>query len=489
MPDSPDVPEAVAALQAANGRLRAENAELKGENAELRERIARLERLISRNSGNSSMAPGADDLPGRKPPAPKPRRGGKRKPGKQPGAPGAHLEWNEHPDKTENVFPAGGCACGADLSGAEDLGVRYSHQVTDLPEVRAQTIQYDRHQVACACGRVHVADAPPEAAGAPGTVTYGLNFQAWCVFLLVMHHVPAERCAGILESMSGTRPSDGWVHALLARAAKAVAAANKTIRALIILARVICGDETPLRAGPGPKTAKKKYLQVACTSLLTYYFLGDRDLPSFRNFIYSDLHGTVIVHDRYQNYDAFGEVSHQLCCQHLLRDLKDAAESYPDAIWPGQITDALRGLIHQANLARDKGLAAVPGDDAAGYLELFRSAVSDGLAQVPRTPGKKVKQPPARLLLECLRNREADVLRFLADTAIPPTSNQAERDVRPAKTQEKISGRLRSGQATRDRYAIRGYASTAGKHGHQAFTAIRDALAGNPWIPPIPADA
>jgi hypothetical protein len=34
---------------------------------------------------------------------------------------------------------------------------------------------------------------------------------------------------------------------------------------------------------------------------------------------------------------------------------------------------------------------------------------------------------------------------------------------------------------------IWGYASTAAKHGHQIFTAIRDALAGKPWIPPIPA--
>ena len=158
----------------------------------------------------------------------------------------------------------------------------------------------------------HVADAPPEAAGAPGTVTYGLNFQAWCVFLMVMHHVPVERCADILESMSGTRPTDGWVHALLARAARAVAAANTAIRALIILARVVCGDETPLRAGPGPKP-RKKYLQVACTTLLTYYFLGARDLASFKDFIYGDLHGTVVVHDRYVNYDAFDGISHQLC--------------------------------------------------------------------------------------------------------------------------------------------------------------------------------
>ncbi len=167
----------------------------------------------------------------------------------------------------------------------------------------------------CACGRRHVAVAPPEAAGAPGTVTYGLNFQAWCVFLLVMHHVPVERCADILESMSGTRPSDGWVHTLLGRAARAVAAANTAIRALIILARVICGDETPVRVGPGPKTAKR-YLLVACTNMLTCYFLGDRDLASFKGFIYSDLHGAVVVHDRYQNYDSFDGISHQLCCQH-----------------------------------------------------------------------------------------------------------------------------------------------------------------------------
>ena len=164
-----------------------------------------------------------------------------------------------------------------------------------------------------------------------------------------MHHVPVERCAGILESMYGARPSGGWVHALLDRAAKAVATANKTIRALILLARVICGDETPVPAGPRPKT-RTKYLQVACTSLLTYYFPGDRDLASFKDFIYSDLHGTVVVYDRYVNYDAFPGISHQLCSQHLLRDLEDAAQSYPDPIWPGQIADALRALIHAANM-------------------------------------------------------------------------------------------------------------------------------------------
>jgi transposase len=485
----------VAGLRSANESLRvlvedkdAVIAGLRAQNAELEARVARLERAASRNSGNSSMPPSTDGLPGKKPPREKqPRRpDGTRRPGKQPGAPGAYLAWNPDPDDRVPHFPRGACGCGADLADAADLGVRYSHQVKDLPPARAVTIQHDRHQVACGCGRVHVADAPPEAAGTPGTVTYGAGVQAWCVFLMVMHHVPVERCADILGSLCGTRPSDGWVHALLGRAARVIAGAGKVIRALLLAARVVCGDETPLRAGPGPRW-RKKYLHVACTSLLTCYFLGERTLASFRDFLWPELHGTVIVHDRYQHYDAFPGISHQLCCAHILRDLEDAAQTYPDQAWPARIATALRALIHAANTARAQGLGHVPAAMTSRALRQFRHSITAGLDQIQRVPGKRKKQPPFRHLLEVLRDREPDVLRFLTDTAVPPTSNQAERDLRPAKTQEKISGRLRSENTTRDRYAIRGYLSTAVKHGHDALTVIRDALAGDPWIPPVPA--
>jgi transposase len=506
VPVMPGVPAGADALRVAEAGLRAANealrvlladkdaviaglrvriAELEARNAELEARVARLERLASRNSGNSSMPPSSDDQPGKKAPGKKARRGpgggGRRRPGKQPGAPGAHLAWNPAPDRRAGYFPQGSCACGADLGAARDLGVRYSHQVIDLPPVKAVTVQHDRHQVACGCGRVHVAAAPP-GAGAPGTVTYGLSLQAWCVFLMVMHHVPVERCADIIGSLSGTRPSDGWVHALLARAAGVLAAANRVIRALIIAARVVCGDETPVRAGPGPQW-RKKYLHVACTSLLTCYFLGERTRASFREFIYPELHGTVIVHDRYHAYDSFPALRHQLCCAHLLRDLEDAAQTCPGATWPARAAAALRALIHTAGLCRSRGLPRVPARAAARGRRQFRKAVKAGLAQVPPGSGKP------RHLLETLRDREADVLRFLTSTAIPPTSNQAERDLRPAKTQQKISGRLRSLQATRDRYAIRGYLSTAVKHGHDALTIMRDALAGDPWIPPATASS
>jgi transposase len=126
-------------------------AQLEVENAELARRMARLEQLISRNSGNSSMPPSADDLPGRKAPREQPRRwAGRRRPGKQPGAPGSHLAWSKDPDTTIPHFPEGTCECGAALAEAVGLGVAASHQLVDIPLASAQVIQHDVYAVACA---------------------------------------------------------------------------------------------------------------------------------------------------------------------------------------------------------------------------------------------------------------------------------------------------------------------------------------------------
>jgi transposase len=198
-----------------------------------------------------------------------------------------------------------------------------------------------------------------------------------------------------------------------------------------------------------------------------------------------------VVHDRYALYDhpQVGDLTHQLCCQHILRDLEDAAETYPDAHWPVQIQDALRELIHHTNLARNTGAEAIPTQVTDPLIHTFRHGVLVGLSEVGRTPGPKptTKQPIGRTLLETLRDRENDVLRFVGDLRVPPTSNQAERDVRPAKTQQNISGRLTSEATTRDRYRIRGVISTAAKHGLDQLKIIRDALVGKPWIPALPA--
>ena len=196
----------------------------------------------------------------------------------------------------------------------------------------------------------------------------------------------------------------------------------------------------------------------------------------------------MVVHDRYQNYDSaqLGTLIHQLCCQHLLRDLDDAAQVYPDAVWPVQIADALRELIHEANLAREHGHNTIATEVRDALLRRFRNGMLVGLSDTTNH-GTRPGERTARLLLEVLRDRPEDVLRFAHDLQVPPTSNQAERDLRPSKIQQKISGRLTSEERTQDRYTILGYLSTASKHGLDKITALRDALIGRPWMPALPA--
>jgi transposase/uncharacterized coiled-coil protein SlyX len=470
-------------------------AELAEANEELSSKLAKLEHLLSRNSGNSSMPESKDTDPGRKAPPEKPARGGggpKRRRGKQPGAPGTHLSWRERPDAQRDRFPQGCCSCGAELEAATDLGVVDCYQAHEIPELSVMVTQYDCHQVRCGCGATHIASRPDGARSGP--VGYGPNLQAFAVYLMVAHALPVARTAELLEALTGAAPSVGFCHGMLSRAAAALSEVDKRIRALITMAYVVCADETPLRVGPKtPKPGRKKaerYLLVACTECYTHYLLGDRDLATFKASVLTELAeaGTVLVHDRYQLYDSpkLDGLIHQLCCAHLLRDLQTAAETYPEAIWPVQIAEALRGLIHQANLARDAGHADIEVAVRNELITRLTQGVRVGLSETT-AGGKRPGQRKTRLLLELLRDRPDDVLRFAYDLRIPPTSNQAERDLRPAKVQQKISGRLTSSARTQERYTICGYLSTAAKHGHNGLAALREAIIGRPWMPEIPA--
>jgi transposase len=143
--------------------------ELTAANARLVERVAALERLVGRNSGNSSMPPSSDDLPGRSKPQPRPVKASGRKRGKQPGAAGSSLPWVAVPDEHVAHRPHGDCGCGADLAEATEVGIERSHQSHDLPEIRITVRQHDVYRVRCSCGREHVATLPDGVSAAPSS--------------------------------------------------------------------------------------------------------------------------------------------------------------------------------------------------------------------------------------------------------------------------------------------------------------------------------
>ena len=491
MPLSGDPRDALIREQAVRLDAQAERiAALEAVIADLREHLSSAERAGSRNSGNSSMAPSSDDLPGRKPPR-KQRRATeraekKRKRGKQPGSPGAAMRW-ETADRTEDHYPEGGCSCGLDLADAADLGVARSYQQEEIPAAAAQRVQHDLHSAKCACGKTHVA---PRPAGVPDSaLSIGPRIRALAVYLVVFQHVPVERCRELICDVAGAEVSTGFIHSCLARAADLAAGVVRLIRALITAASVAGFDETTLRSGPA---GEKKYVHGAFTELCSSFHLGTRSLETMKEAGILPGFAGVAVSDRYQNYfSATWEnlAGNQACLAHLLRDFEDCAETYPGAVWPVQAQRALRGLIHAWHAAREQGLEAVPAGIRGPLEHEFRHAVLAGLASVPRVPGPKnsTKQKPGRELLEFCNGRRSDVLLFTEDTSVWPTNNISERGVRPLKTQQKISGRLTSDDVTQDRLDIRGYIDTARKHGKNAMDVLHDLMLGTPWRPPVQA--
>jgi transposase len=436
----------------------------------LAKQVAELTRLLKQNSGNSSLPPSSDR--GKKPVGQQRRRGSGRKPGKQPGAPGSTLEMVADPDEVIEHVPAACTGCGDDLHDAEPAGV-VVRQVRDVPLVKVRVTEHRMHKRACGCGAVTTAPAP---AGVDGPACYGPNLRAIAVYLVVYQHVPVERAVQLIADLTGAAPSTGWVSAQIARAADALGDVEALIKTLITLAAVIGVDETSINIA-----GTAHWLHVARTDTLTAYHCHEsRGRKAVNQFGILPAYPGTVVHDALSVYDCY-PATHALCGAHLIRELTAAAQAHPDQHWQAQARSALAELADLAAQARADGLTSIPRRKAAKPLQLYRHGVLVGLAEHPRADGRK--QTKTRNLLERMRDREAEILRFTKDLNVPFTNNGSERDLRPIKTQLKISGCHRSVTSAGNWLRVRGYISTVRKNGADVLTAIRDAITGNPWTP------
>jgi transposase len=90
----------------------------------------------------------------------------------------------------------------------------------------------------------------------------------------------------------------------------------------------------------------------------------------------------------------------------------------------------------------------------------------------------RVAQTAARKLVARLERRRAEVLRFMTDFEVPFENNQAERDLRMVKLQQKVSGCFRTGEGAREFCRVRGLISTARKQGQGVLAALEQVLRG-----------
>ena len=77
------------------------------------------------------------------------------------------------------------------------------------------------------------------------------------------------------------------------------------------------------------------------------------------------------------------------------------------------------------------------------------------------------------------------MLAFLDDLRVPFDNNQAERDLRMLKVQQKISGGFRTATGAAAFARIRGYVSTLRKQGLPVLAALESVFAGSPLMPSL----
>jgi transposase len=250
----PDLEATVAVQAALIAELHAANAAQARLIATLQARVAELERRLGKDSSNSSKPPSSDGL--RKPARaerPVAERARDRRPGKQPGAPGAHLAQVAEPDEVVEHVPDRCGGCGADLAGAAVVGVQ-ARQVFDLPRLRLTVAEHRAQRRRCACGQVTAAAFPAHARAA---ACYGPGVRALVCHLLVYQHLPVDRAAQLLADVLGAPMATGTLAGVVAEAAGGLAGFVEVVRRRLATAPVAHFDESVRREAPGDRVGVK----------------------------------------------------------------------------------------------------------------------------------------------------------------------------------------------------------------------------------------
>ena len=324
------------------------------------------------------------------------------------------------------------------------------------------------------CGQVTV---PPVPDGVSGRVQYGTGVKATAVYARAAQFLPYGRVAALMGDLLGVRVSTGFVHQVVAEAARRLGPFTTRLAELLHVQDVLHADETPARVAGG-----FKYVHVACTPALTLFHVGGRSaadvdaggvLPAFTG---------TLVRDGYAAYQHLTDAEHAWCGAHLIRDLRGVHDS--DPVGQGW-AEVMAGTLLMAKQMAEHAVAA--GRDALTDAELshiracYAGAVAYGREQNP--PDRDGRLSRAGTLVERFATHRDMILRFTVDLAVPFTNNQAERDLRPVKLQQKISATWRTLQGLADFATLRSYLSTAAKHGIDALDVLKQLFTTGPWLP------
>jgi transposase len=454
--------------------------------AVLRAEIEALKRRVGMDSSNSSMPPGSDGPAARAKRSKPSKKRSPRPRGGQAGHDGHGLQRVADPDRIEVLAPDDCAQCGRALAGVAGQ-VASRVQVFDTPPVKLAVTEYRMLAVRCpGCRRISRASAP---AGAAGPCCYGPNVRAATALLACNGHMSIERAADLMGVLLDAPVSTGFTGGLIARVAERLGGFEQKLKDALRAAPVLHHDETPARVSRDDAD-RLLYIYTARAGKLVWFGAADNRghaaLDAFE--ILPGYRGTL-VRDDYRAYAKYDKdlTAVQLCCAHLIRSLRGIGELDVEPYseqrrWTEPATQALLDAKAAAAKAKADGQIAVDPDLLADLRDRYDKAVTWGIL-TNRCRDWPSGIHPGYTLAKRLQARATQIWRFTEDFAVPFTNNPAEQPQRMVKLQMKIGGCWRSVRTAARYCLVRSYLATARNHGMHPLDALRDALAGNPWLP------
>jgi hypothetical protein len=507
--------EQIAALTAS---LEAALAALEGEREirrRLELRLAEVERRLSMDSMDSGTPSskeriGAKEERRARQESERERRRDRRR-GGQPGHQGKGLGRDPDPDDTRTADPPAECrSCRACLDGAEAAGSRWA-QVIDAEIIRRATGYLLPGLVCPCCGTVTFADPP--AGAHQGSVFYGPVLNAAAVLLSCYGNVPPERSARLIGMLLGTPVSAGWVDKAAARVSAQLGRAGFDAAMLAALAGedVLAADETPVNLLDGMPPAREPaggeeesdpeegkpaagapHVLITRTpdGRLTFLqAIASRRKAAIAAGLPAPFTGYLIT-DCYTGYQHLLSrlAGIQQCAQHVIRRCRQVTKLGPGALqgWAADVIAILHDAHAAVQEARARGDTALDQQDLDDLLERYDTAAAFGRTH-NRLRDWDTGNHPGYALGCWLEEYREQVFLFTRNFTVSWTNNVSKRGAKAAKRHQAISGYWHS-LATLARWRrLRSYLDSAAAHGITALDAIARAIAGKPWLPPLPA--
>lgn len=452
---------------------------LESELNDAKEEIRNIKALLNQNSQNSNKPPSTDFFVKEK--TQNDEKKSDRLPGGQKGHLGSTLKVFDTPHEIVNHRLCNCKYCGHSLLQIEVKDYE-KRQVVDIPALNYIVTEHRSEIKKCPyCGCINKANFPDNITKA---VQYGPRAFSVAVYLRDFQLIPYGRISRAFKDLFGLTMSPATVKSAEGKCFNNIMEVTDQIKKRLIKEDVIHCDETGMRVD-----GHNDWCHVTSTDKLTYYFhhrsrgseaMNDEILPEYRG---------IVIHDFWSSYFKYPMCKHAMCNAHLRRELKGVHENFKQD-WAQEMSKLLAETKKYIDEVKEQG-NEIKEEEIEALKERYKRIILKGIKENPppiiseSQKGKKgrPRQSKAKNLLDRFIKYEEEILRFATDLKVSFENNQAERDLRMVRVQQKISGTFRTPEGADAFCRNRGYISTIMKNMMSVMGSLYEALKGEPPIP------